>query len=287
MAGNNAVVLRQYRDLVKTIESFSSGQAFVGTGDDDNYTIIPVTIAPSDGPYRGGKFDFEIDVSDSEYPTTPPSILCKTAIYHPNIECEEGSGEVCLNLLDELWSSDMTLEDVVQGILFLFYNPNVEDPLSSMFDGGEDYDDFVRNVRKSLRGETVEGVDFPRNLPEDYEPNSLDEDTSRPRYNDGNDENQNEDSDQSDVELSTKDTEQQAVDPAVVVDQLGTPVDREACPEAAVQLRPSHITSLSLFSLVWSRVSVVVYFRLASFLKNITHRQFHNRLVVESSVDVR
>ena len=171
MATDTALLLKQYRDLARTIESFSNDQAKLKelNGDDDcSLDVICVTLAPKTGLYRGGKFDFELDVS-TEYPACPPVVHCMTQIYHPNIDFSDESGEVCLNLLDELWTSNMTLEDVVQGLLFLLQNPNIEDPLNCMFTGSEDEEEFQQNVRRSLRGEDVDGVPFERNLSANYE----------------------------------------------------------------------------------------------------------------------
>ena len=171
MATDTALLLKHYRDLARNIESFSDGQAKLKerNGDDDcSLDVICVTLAPKTGLYRGGKFDFELDVS-TEYPACPPVVHCMTQIYHPNIDFSDESGEVCLNLLDELWTSNMTLEDVVQGLLFLLQNPNIEDPLNCMFTGSEDEEEFQQNVRRSLKGEEVDGVPFERNLSASYE----------------------------------------------------------------------------------------------------------------------
>ena len=186
MATDTALLLKQYRDLARNIESFSDGQAKLkdrDENDDCSLDVIFVTLAPKAGLYRGGKFDFELDVS-SEYPACPPVVHCMTQIYHPNIDFSDESGEVCLNLLDELWTSNMTLEDVVQGLLFLLHHPNVEDPLSCLFTGSEEEEEFKRNVRRSLKGESVDGVLFERNLSagfeesDDEDSNERDSDTS-------------------------------------------------------------------------------------------------------------
>lgn len=171
MATDTALLLKQYRDLARNIESFSDGQAKLkdrDENDDCSLDVICVTLAPKAGLYRGGKFDFELDVS-SEYPACPPVVHCMTQIYHPNIDFSDESGEVCLNLLDELWTSNMTLEDVVQGLLFLLQHPNIEDPLSCLFSGSEDEEEFKRNVRRALKGEDVDGVPFERNLDASFE----------------------------------------------------------------------------------------------------------------------
>ena len=178
MTSDKAVLLKHYRDLARTISSFSNDQACLKElADDEDLDLetVFVTVSPNDGPYRGGKFDFEFDLSDG-YPTCPPVVHCQTHIYHPNIDFCDDQGDVCLNLLDELWTPDMTLEDVVQGVLFLLYNPNVEDPLSSMFTGNESEEQFLENVRASLRGESVDGEDFERNLADGYESDVADSD---------------------------------------------------------------------------------------------------------------
>ena len=171
------MILKHYRLLSKNIHSLSDGQARLKqAADDDCLTTVLVTLAPRSGPYRGGQFDFEMDLSEG-YPASPPTVRSLTTMYHPNVDCcfydddeDESSGDVCLNLLDELWSPDMNLEDVVQGLLFLLHEPNLEDPLSTMFDGQEDEEEFRRNVRRSLRGGvTIDGVRFQRNLAEGYE----------------------------------------------------------------------------------------------------------------------
>ncbi len=164
------VLLKQYRNLVLNIDSFSGGEAKLSqssSSENDccDLSSVTVTLAPTTGPYRGGSFVFEISVGD-DFPSEAPAIYSTTPIYHPNID---DTGEVCLNLFDELWTSTNTMEDVIQGLLFLLHNPNIEDPLSEMFTGTETYEDYEINVRKSLRGEEVEGVEFERNLAEGYE----------------------------------------------------------------------------------------------------------------------
>lgn len=190
---DTALILKHYCLLSKNIESLSDGQARLKQTDGDTDGIdnnslltVFVTIMPRTGPYRGGKFDFELDLS-AGYPTSPPVVRAHTTMYHPNVDClcfydeDETGGDVCLNLLDELWSPDMTLEDVVQGLLFLLQEPNLDDPLSSIFDGTEDKDEYLRNVRRSLHGGlTVDDVHFKRNLVDGYESDNEEENEVAP-----------------------------------------------------------------------------------------------------------
>ena len=98
-----------------------------------------------------------------DFPETYPEVTCTTEIYHPNIDpTSDGSNNVCLSLFDE-WDPNFGIRDVIQGLLFLFYNPNVDDPLSSYFGDALSEGEFEANVRASLRGEDVEGYEFPWN----------------------------------------------------------------------------------------------------------------------------
>ncbi len=74
----------------------------------------------------GGKYTFSFQFSD-EYPDTPPKVLCKTKIYHPNIDY---SGNVCLNILKKDWVPTLTLIDCILGVYQLFIEPNPNDPLN-------------------------------------------------------------------------------------------------------------------------------------------------------------
>ena len=166
-------LMRQYKSLVRDIESLSDGQAAITQGpdglkDEDDLSVIYISISPNDGPYKGGSFVFKLDLSDGYPDISPPTINCLTKVYHPNIDVidDYSEGEICLNLLDELWSPELTLEDYVQGLLFLFYNPNLEDPLNPSFSGVEEWEEFEENVRKSLMGYEVEGIEYEPVIPD-------------------------------------------------------------------------------------------------------------------------
>lgn len=160
---------RDLKKLIVSLDSLTNGQASVKV-DEENVCNFTLTIVPNDGPYRNGKFDFEISFDDpSSYPLNLPEVICTTPIYHPNIENDQYDGtNVCLSLFDE-WDSN-SLADIVQGLLFLFYNPNIEDPLSPLFDGTETEDEFTERVKMSLMGELeIDGVSFTRNQVTDDE----------------------------------------------------------------------------------------------------------------------
>ncbi len=136
-----------------------------------------------------------------DYPNTRPLVLCKTMIYHPNIdptvtsereeEDEEDDDEdermvednVCLNLFDE-WTPQFGLEDCIQGLLFLFYNPNLDDPLSPLCDPSLTEEEFKDNVANSLKGMDVDGYSFPKNCEGCDREVSITKDTADEKCND-------------------------------------------------------------------------------------------------------
>lgn len=110
--------------------------------------------------WYGGKFEFSFSVPDT-YPFNPPKVMCNTKIYHPNIDFK---GNVCLNILKEDWKPTLNVSTVIAGIYYLFTDPNPNDPLNH--DAAtimrDNIDQFVQNVKKSLKGGYVFGEEFPK-----------------------------------------------------------------------------------------------------------------------------
>jgi ubiquitin-conjugating enzyme E2 M len=119
-----------------------------------------IYIADKDSYWYGGKYEFTISVPDS-YPFSPPKVMCNTKIYHPNIDFK---GNVCLNILKEDWKPTLNVSTVIAGIYFLFTDPNPNDPLNH--DAAtimrENLEQFVTNVKKSVKGGYHFGEEFPR-----------------------------------------------------------------------------------------------------------------------------
>jgi ubiquitin-conjugating enzyme E2 M len=120
-------------------------------------TNMLVDVTPDQGLWRGATFAFSIKVPEM-YPHEPPKVLCLTKvsggrggegcvprcvragrahthassttpaqIYHPNIDLE---GHVCLNILRDEWKPVLDINAVIYGIIYLFYEPNPNDPLN-------------------------------------------------------------------------------------------------------------------------------------------------------------
>ena len=121
---------------------------------------VTVDLKNEDCIWNGGKYKFSINIPKL-YPYSPPKVHCDTQIYHPNINME---GAVCLNILRDDWKPILTVNAVILGLIFLFIEPNPDDPLNHEAARlmRDEYSSFEATVRKSLRGEDVDGAKFPQ-----------------------------------------------------------------------------------------------------------------------------
>ncbi|KAH0838047.1 E2 ubiquitin-conjugating enzyme [Lanmaoa asiatica] len=114
------------------------------------------------GMYRGGAFIFSFTINNN-YPHEPPKVKCTQTIYHPNVDLE---GNVCLNILREDWKPVLNLNSVMVGLQYLFLEPNADDPLNK--EAAEELrknrDLFIQNVKSSMRGVHIKGVQYARVL---------------------------------------------------------------------------------------------------------------------------
>lgn len=126
----------------------------------NDLTSFNVSITPDTGYWKGARYEFEFKVP-AHYPHSPPKVECKTSIYHPNIDLQ---GKVCLNILREDWRPVLDINAVIYGLIYLFYEPNPDDPLNheaaDLF--RKDIQSFERLVNRTLRGGTLDGVTFER-----------------------------------------------------------------------------------------------------------------------------
>jgi ubiquitin-conjugating enzyme E2 D/E len=108
-------------DLKKDCPDFCSA----GPRDGNMYLWDGVIMGPADSPYSGGIFNLEIHFP-TDYPFKPPKVLFVTRIYHPNIHPQ---GQICLDILKDMWSPALTISKVLLSICSLLTDPNPKDPL--------------------------------------------------------------------------------------------------------------------------------------------------------------
>ena len=108
--------------------------------------------------WKGGKYKFTVTVPPN-YPHDPPKCHCDTQIYHPNIDM---LGNVCLNILRADWKPVLGMNAVILGLIFLFIEPNPDDPLNheaAQLMRTNEYS-FREKVTKTLRGGLIDGAQF-------------------------------------------------------------------------------------------------------------------------------
>ena len=92
----------------------------------NDLTNFNVAVSPDTGMWKGARYNFSFSIP-TDYPHKPPKVICTNKIYHPNINLE---GAVCLNILREDWKPVLDINAVIYGVIFLFYEPNPDDPLN-------------------------------------------------------------------------------------------------------------------------------------------------------------
>lgn len=86
----------------------------------DIFHWIASIVGPKDTPYEDGVFYLDITFPQ-DYKFSPPHIVFKTKIYHPNISPE---GEICLDILKEKWAPCLIISKVLLSIVSFLDDPN-------------------------------------------------------------------------------------------------------------------------------------------------------------------
>jgi len=95
---------------------------------DDKITRWKATInGPDRTPYEKGVFNIDIDIPN-EYPFKPPKILFLTKIYHPNVKSD---GNVCMNIIQEGWSPQHKISDILNTLKTTLTTPDPDHPLEN------------------------------------------------------------------------------------------------------------------------------------------------------------
>ena len=91
------------------------------------FNLRALMKAPNNSPYAGYTFQFEIDFPQ-DYPNSPPTVYCKTNIYHMNINTD---GKVCVSSVKSKWNDAKNINTVLKSIFVIFKRPNPDSPYRS------------------------------------------------------------------------------------------------------------------------------------------------------------
>ncbi|ODV77381.1 uncharacterized protein CANTADRAFT_7855 [Suhomyces tanzawaensis NRRL Y-17324] len=132
---------------------------------------------PGDTPYVGGTWKIRVELPD-QYPIKSPSIGFTNKIYHPNID--EGSGSVCLDVINQTWLPMFGLLNIFENFLpHLLRYANPSDPLNTeastlMTKDEAKYTDTVKHyVQKYAKNVTLDDDEVNGKDGEDDEDDEL------------------------------------------------------------------------------------------------------------------
>ncbi|KAM1708069.1 hypothetical protein ACFX15_001066 [Malus domestica] len=114
------------------------------------------------GTIEGGKgtmyegFSYKLSLRfPLDYPFKPPQVKFETVCFHPNVD---QFGNICLDILQDKWSSAYDCRTILLSIQSLLGEPNPESPLNSyaaaLWSNKEDYKKMVH--RQYFAGESIE-----------------------------------------------------------------------------------------------------------------------------------
>ncbi|MCJ1339344.1 Ubiquitin-conjugating enzyme E2 11 [Bachmanniomyces sp. S44760] len=120
-----SVTKRLQSELMSLMLSSPPGlSAFPSSSDLTNWTAT--LLGPESTPYSDLTFKLSFSFP-SNYPYSPPVVLFKTPIYHPNVDF---SGRICLDILKDKWSAVLNVQSVLLSLQSLLGEPNNASPLN-------------------------------------------------------------------------------------------------------------------------------------------------------------
>eukprot|EP01088_Endostelium_zonatum_P014875 TRINITY_DN341_c0_g1_i1.p1 TRINITY_DN341_c0_g1~~TRINITY_DN341_c0_g1_i1.p1 ORF type:complete len:192 (-),score=39.72 TRINITY_DN341_c0_g1_i1:166-741(-) len=145
---------------------------------------------PKDSPYEKGVWRVRVELPPT-YPYKSPSIGFSNKIYHPNVD--EGSGSVCLDVINQTWSPMFDLKNIFEVFLpqLLLY-PNPTDPLNS---------EAASLMLKDEEGFKNKVRDYVNKYAADDSPKNDSTDSAAPQKDDGMSQDDSDFSDLSDAEV--------------------------------------------------------------------------------------
>ncbi|CAG8219697.1 unnamed protein product [Penicillium salamii] len=108
-----------------------------------------VIIGPADTPFEDGTFRLVMNFEE-QYPNKPPGVKFISQMFHPNVY---GTGELCLDILQNRWSPTYDVAAILTSIQSLLNDPNTSSPAN--VEASNLYKDNRKEYTKRVR-ETVE-----------------------------------------------------------------------------------------------------------------------------------
>ncbi|KAF5207612.1 Ubiquitin-conjugating enzyme e2 [Thalictrum thalictroides] len=149
----NSVIQRLQKELMSLM--MSGGDLGVSAfPESENIFSWVGTIEGGRGtPYEGLSYKLSLRFP-LDYPFKPPQVKFETMCFHPNVD---QYGNICLDILQDKWSSAYDCRTVLLSIQSLLGEPNTDSPLNSyaasLWSNQEDY-------KKMVQKQVVDGDPF-------------------------------------------------------------------------------------------------------------------------------
>ncbi len=119
--------LRLINDLKRFYNKNEVSNLFAQPRSDNLLIWEAVIFGPEDTIWDGGCFKLLLEFNE-EYPTKPPDVRFCTSIFHPNVY---NDGKICLDILNNQWSSIFDVRSILESIQSLLGNPNPSSPANA------------------------------------------------------------------------------------------------------------------------------------------------------------
>lgn len=147
-ADTQSVLKRLQSELMALMMSGDSGiSAFP---EEDNILCWKGTIIGSkDTVFEGTEYKLSLSFPN-DYPFKPPKVKFETGCFHPNVDVY---GNICLDILQDKWSSAYDVRTILLSIQSLLGEPNTSSPLNaqaaSLWVNQEEYRKVVMKLYKA------------------------------------------------------------------------------------------------------------------------------------------
>ena len=119
-ADSQSVTKRLQSELMQLMLSPTPGISAFPSADGNMLAWTATIVGPKDTPYADLSLKLSLEFP-ANYPYSPPVVMFRTPVYHPNIDF---SGRICLDILKEKWSASLSVQAVLLSLSSLLGEPN-------------------------------------------------------------------------------------------------------------------------------------------------------------------
>ncbi|XP_052187948.1 uncharacterized protein LOC127798429 isoform X2 [Diospyros lotus] len=153
----SSVSLRLQKELMSLMMSGGELGVSAFPEGDSIFTWIGTIEGGKGTMYEGLSYKLSLHFS-LDYPFKPPQVKFETMCFHPNVD---QYGNICLDILQDKWSSAYDCRTILLSIQSLLGEPNIESPLNSyaatLWKNKEGYLKMVR--KQYFSGQAIESQD--------------------------------------------------------------------------------------------------------------------------------